>query len=81
MRFLRKFLRNKKAITSGSIVGLAISFFLVAVMGPIAIGHIANISYWNQTDNWDASVLTIFQVVLPIIWVIGVALKYLPGKE
>jgi len=81
MRFLRRFLRNKKAITSGAIVGLAVSFFIVAVMGPIAIGTIANISYWNQTDNWDASVLTIFQVVLPIIWVVGVALKYLPGKE
>jgi len=81
MRFLRKFLRNKKAITSGAIVGLAVSFFIVAIMGPIAIGTIANISYWNQTDNWDASVLTIFQVVLPIIWVVGVALKYLPGKE
>jgi len=81
MRSLRRFLRNKKAITTGSIVGLAVSFFLVAIMGPIAIGTIANISYYNQTDNWDASVLTIFQVVLPIIWVIGVALKYLPGKE
>jgi len=78
---LRKFVRNNKAITTGAIVGLAVSFFLVAIMGPIAIGRIANISYWNQTDNWDASVLTIFQVVLPIIWVVGVALKYLPGRE
>ena len=77
MKWFKKFIRNKRAITSSSIIGLAVSFFLVAIMGPIAIGTIAN----TTTTNWDASVITIFQVVLPIIWVVGVALKYLPGKE
>ena len=82
MRFLQRFLRNKRAISSGEVIGLAVSFFLVAIMAPIAIGTMVNITaVHNQTVNWDASVLTIFQVVLPIIWVIGVALKYLPGKE
>ena len=82
LRLFRKLLTDKRAISSGEIVGLAVSFFLVAVMGPIAIGTIMNISVVaNQTVNWDASVLTIFQVVLPIIWVVGVALKYLPGRE
>ena len=75
--FIRKIFNDKRAITSSSIIGLAVSFFLVAIMGPIAIGTIAN----TTTTNWDASVVTIFQVVLPIIWVVGVALKYLPGKE
>ena len=74
---MRKFLRNKRAITSSAIIGLAVSFFLVAIMGPIAIGTIAN----TTTTNWDSAVVTIFQVVLPIIWVVGVALKYLPGRE
>jgi len=77
MKLLKRFFRNKKAITSSGIIGLAVSFFLVAIMGPIAIGTIAN----TTTTNWDPAVVTIFQVVLPIIWVIGVALKYLPGKE
>ena len=72
-----KLRKNNKAITSSAIIGLAVSFFLVAIMGPIAIGTIAN----TTTTNWDPSVVTIFQVVLPIIWVVGVALKYLPGKE
>ena len=81
MRRLRSFLRDKKAITSSAIIGLAVSFFLVAIMGPIAIGTIYNITAANQTFYWDASVLTIFQVVLPIIWVVGVAIRYLPGKE
>ena len=78
---LRQFWRNRRAITSSAIVGLAVSFFIVAVMAPIAIGRIANMSYWNQTDNWDPAVLTVFQVVLPIIWVVAVALYYLPGRE
>jgi len=74
---MRKFLKSRKGITSSAIIGLAVSFFLVAVMGPIAIGTIAN----TTTTNWDSSVITIFQVVLPIVWVVGVAIKYLPGKE
>jgi len=77
MKFLKKFLRDKRAVSTGEVIGLAVSFFLVAILGPIAIGTIAN----TTTTNWDASVVTIFQIVLPIIWVIGVAIRYLPGKR
>jgi len=75
-----KLRNNLKGVTSGEIVGLAVSFFLVAIIGPIAIGTIANMSS-NATQNWDSSVLTLFQVVLPILWSAGVALKYLPGRK
>lgn len=81
LRLFRKFLSDKRAVTSGEIIGLAVSFFIVAIMGPIAIQIIANLTTANQTFYWDASVITIFQVVLPIIWVVGVAIKYLPGRE
>jgi len=81
MQRLRSFLRNKKGISSGEVIGLAITFFFVAILGPIAITQIANASSYNRTFFWDASVLTVFQVVLPIIWIIAVAIKYLPGKE
>lgn len=80
-RLFRKFLTDKRAISSGEIVGLAVSFFIVAIMAPIALSRIVAITTANQTFYWDASVLTIFQVVLPIIWLVGVALKYLPGRE
>lgn len=56
------------------VIVLAVSFFLVAILGPIAIGTIANAT----TTNWTATTKTVFQVLLPIIWVIGVALKYVP---
>ena len=79
---MKKFWKNNKAITSGTIIGLAVSFFLVAILGPIAIGTIANVNT-NTTGGgtWDASVITIFQIVLPVIWIVAVAIRYLPGKE
>jgi len=59
------------------VVVMAVSFLLVAILGPIAIGTIAN----TTTTSWNASVVTIFQVLLPILWVIGVAIAYVPrGK-
>jgi len=74
---MRKFLSNRRAVTTAEVVGVALSFFLLAILGPIALSEIANAT----TTNWEASVITIFQVVLPIIWVVGMAIKYLPrGK-
>jgi hypothetical protein len=64
-------------ISINDVIIMAVSFLLVAVLGPIAIGTIANAT----TSGWDPSVITIFQVLLPIIWVISVAIKYVPrGK-
>ena len=60
------------------VVLMVVSFFLVAILGPIALGTLFNAT----TTNWDASVVTIFQVLLPILWVIGVAITYVPrGKK
>lgn len=56
------------------VVVMAMSFFLVAILGPIAISEIAG----ANTTAWEASVVTIFQVLLPVLWVIGVAVKYVP---
>jgi len=56
------------------VIIMAVSFFLVAILGPLAIGTIAN----SSTTNWTAGVKTMFQVLLPVVWVIGVAIAYLP---
>lgn len=58
------------------VVMMAVSFLLVAVLGPIAIGEI----FGANVTGWNASVKTIFQVLLPILWVIGVAIAYVPRK-
>jgi len=76
---MREFWKNRRAITSGEIIGLAVSFFLVAVMGPLAIGAIADIN--SSGLGWDPAVITVFQIVLPVIWCVAVALRYLPGRE
>jgi predicted Na+-dependent transporter len=63
-------------LSINDVVYMAVSFLLVAVLGPIAIGTVMNTS----TTGWDAAVKTIFQVLLPILWVIGVAIAYIPKK-
>ena len=56
------------------ILGAAIGFFLVAILFPIALLAVAD----ANTTGWNASTITIFQTVLPIIAVIGVAVSFLP---
>ena len=66
------------SVSINDVVVMAVSFFLVAILGPIAIGTIAN----TTTTSWNASVVTMFQTLLPILWVIGVAITYIPrGKK
>lgn len=60
------------------VIFVAVSFLLVAVLGPIAIGEI----YGANVTGWNAAVKTIFQTLLPILWVIGIAITYIPrGKK
>lgn len=58
----------------GKVIGAAIGFFLIAILFPIGLDLIAN----ETTTAWNASVITIFKTVLPIIAVIGVAVAFLP---
>jgi 2C-methyl-D-erythritol 2,4-cyclodiphosphate synthase len=67
---------ERAGISLGDVVLMAVSFLLVAVLGPIAIGTVVNTS----TTNWNSAVKTIFQVLLPILWIIGVAVAYIPRR-
>ena len=62
------------AISIQEIVGLAIGFFLVGILGPIALGEIFN----ANTTGWNNTVITVFQTLLPVLFVIGVAIRYVP---
>jgi len=64
------------AFSVSDVVMISVSFLLVAVLGPIAIGEIAG----ANVTGWNAAVKTIFQVLLPILWVVGVAIAYIPRK-
>ena len=70
-----KFLKDSKgAATPATIILLVIGFFLLAILAPIAIDYIANAT----ATNWDPTVKLVFKTLLPIIFVIGVAIKYVP---
>jgi hypothetical protein len=69
---------ERAALGISDVVIMAVSFLLVAILGPIAIDEIYNAS----VGTWNAAVKTMFQVLLPILWVIGVAIAYVPrGKK
>jgi hypothetical protein len=59
------------------IVGIAIGLFVAAVLLPSALVTIANASL----SGVDASVVTIFTILLPILAVIAIAMMFLRGGE
>jgi len=61
-------------INIGTIIMLAIGFLLVAILTPIAMDQVVG----ANTTGWNAAVKTIFTVLLPILFVIGVAIRYIP---
>ena len=69
-------LNKRGAMGVGTAVVFIVALFVVAILGPTAIGLISN----ANTANWDSSVVTIFQVMLPILAVIGLALKFIPRR-
>lgn len=55
------------------VVNISIGLILLATIGVAAIGLIAN----ANTTGWDASVITLFQTVTPIVAIIAVVLFFL----
>ena len=62
-------------ISANTIVMLSVGFLLAAILFPIAYAQI----YGATTTNWNAAVVTIFQVLAPILFIIGVAIRYVPS--
>jgi len=60
-------------LSHGAIVTLAVGFFLLAILFPIAMEQVVT----ANTSLWNASVKTMFTVVLPILVVIGAAIAYI----
>jgi len=70
-------IKRMTGISAGEIVMLAIGFFLVAILAPIAMSEIVG----ANTTGWPPAVTTIFTILLPILFIIGVAIHYIPGKR
>ena len=64
-------------LTSRSIILLAVGFLLAAILTPIAMEQITS----ANTTGWNAAVKTIFTVLLPILYIIGAALYFVPRTQ
>ena len=68
-------------VSANEIIYAGVGFLLVAILAPIAIGMDVSIS----TVNWNPAVVTIWQVLLPIVYMIGTGIYFIPkirgGKE
>lgn len=62
------------AINANDIIYAGIGFLLVALLSPIAMGMLVTTS----TTSWNSAVVTIFQVLLPVLYMIGVGLYFIP---
>ena len=60
-----------------SIVGIAVSILLVAILVPIAMTEIVG----ANTTGFSSAVLTLFGTIVPILAIIGIALKYIPSSK
>lgn len=58
-------------VKAGIIIG--ISLFVVAVVFPLAMTQVVD----ANTTGWNAGVTTLFTVLLPVLGIVGIALKYL----
>ena len=64
-------------VTAGEIVVLAVGFLLVAILTPIAMTELVG----ANTTGWQTAVKTIFTTLLPILYIVGVAIRYVPRKN
>jgi hypothetical protein len=62
------------ADVTNAVVYLSVMFLLVAILTPIAMNEIVA----ANTTGWQSSVVTIFNVLLPILFIIGMALYFVP---
>lgn len=60
-------------LNARNIVLSAVGFLLVAILTPIAMGELVD----ANTTGWQASVTTVFTVVLPIVYIVGIAYGFI----
>jgi hypothetical protein len=70
------------AVSAKEIILVAVGFLLVAILTPIGMAVIvstnATFGGVNATTSTYASAYTLFSVLLPILYMVGAALYFLP---
>ena len=62
------------SINANDIIYSAIGFILAVIITPIAMGTFVSTS----VTGWNAAVVTIFQVLIPVLYFIGLGIYFLP---
>jgi len=65
--------KTRKLPSVKSIILAAVGFLMVAVLTPIGMEQIVG----ANTTAWETAVTTIFTVLLPILYIIGVAIAFI----
>jgi len=76
-KLLKKFSEDRKAVSLSEIILLALGFFLTALLTPIAMEQLVG----ANTTGWNSAVKTIFTILLPILYIVGVAYRYIPHTK
>jgi hypothetical protein len=84
LKFLDRLKKDKHAVGMVQVVGIIVGFVVVAISTPVAFNYLYSI---NSTFNASgtaatySAVFTIFSILLPVLYMIGVAIKFVPhGK-
>lgn len=65
-------------MSANSIIGLVVGLILVAILLPIGINQIATAVFDEAVDD---TIITLIQLVIPIMAVIGIVLKMIPNES
>lgn len=53
---------------------LAVSLLIAAIMIPIGMQQVVGAS----TTSWNAAVVTLWQVLIPVLMIVGIAILFIP---
>jgi uncharacterized RDD family membrane protein YckC len=78
--------KQKMAVDMGELIAVAAGFIMLAIVFPIGMGILTSVNSTfgvAGTAATYASVYTIFTVLLPVIYLIGAAVHFIPkiGKQ
>jgi heme/copper-type cytochrome/quinol oxidase subunit 4 len=62
------------AINPRDLIITAVGFILMVILTPIGMAIVVG----TTTTSWNASVITIFQVLLPVLYIVGSAIYFIP---
>jgi len=58
----------------GDVIGMVIGIVITALLVPMGIQAIAD----TAVEDWDATLVTLWQTLLPLMIIIGIILGYVP---